>query len=110
MSPCVNERIAAAVARALPQLEALRDELYRHPEIGGEETFASSRLTEVLEENGFQVTREYGGIPHAFRAAASAPVSGPTVALFAEYDALPDLGHACGHNLICTAALGAAWP
>ena len=108
MSPCVNERIAAAVARALPQLEALRDELYRHPEIGGEETFASSRLTEVLEENGFQVTREYGGIPHAFRAAASAPVSGPTVALFAEYDALPDLGHACGHNLICTAALGAA--
>lgn len=108
MNPYVNERIAAAVARALPQLEALRDELYRHPEIGGEETFASSRLTEVLEANGFQVTREYGGIPHVFRAAASAPASGPTVALFAEYDALPDLGHACGHNLICTAALGAA--
>ena len=87
MSPGVKERIAAAAARVLPQLEALRDELYRHPETGGEEAFASSRLTEALEADGFQVTREYGGIPHAFRAAVSAPAPGPTVALFAEYDA-----------------------
>ena len=108
MNQRVKERIAAAVDRALPQLKALRDELYRHPEIGGEEAFASSRLTEVLAENGFQVSWEYGGIPHAFRAAVSAPAPGPTVALFAEYDALPELGHACGHNLICAAALGAA--
>ena len=108
MNQRVNERIAAAVDQALPLLKALRDDLYRHPEIGGEETFAASRLTEVLTANGFQVTRAYGGIPHAFRAARSAREPGPTVALFAEYDALPDLGHACGHNLICTAALGAA--
>ena len=73
MNQRVKERIAATVDRALPQLKALRDELYRHPEIGGEEAFASSRLTEVLAENGFQVSWEYGGIPHAFRAAASAP-------------------------------------
>lgn len=103
----MTSRLAAFVDEVLPLLRTIRDELYRRPEIGGEEAFASARLAGVLEDGGFAVDLPYGGIPYAFRAAASGG-DGPKVALFAEYDALPDLGHACGHNLICTAALDAA--
>ena len=104
----IKVRITDAVMEVLPLLKTIRDDLYHHPEIGGEEEFASHRLTEVLKENGFYVTENFGGIPHAFRASISSSTEGPMIALFAEYDALPELGHACGHNLICTTALGAA--
>lgn len=103
----MTSRLAASVDEVLPLLRTIRDELYQRPEIGGEEAFASARLAGVLKDSGFAVTMPYGGIPFAFRAAASGG-KGPKAALFAEYDALPGLGHACGHNLICTAALGAA--
>jgi amidohydrolase len=62
----------------------------------------------VLEENGFAVERGVGGLPTSFVATLAAQQAGPTVAFLAEYDALPGLGHACGHNLIGTASVGAA--
>lgn len=108
MKEHIKEAILAAAESSLPLLKTIRNELYQHPEIGGEESYASARLIEVLQAHGYAVTKDYGGIPYAFRATASSTKSGPTVALFAEYDALPELGHACGHNLICTAALSAA--
>ncbi|XVQ07327.1 M20 family metallopeptidase [Spirillospora sp. CA-255316] len=79
-------------------------DIHARPELGLTEHYASATLTSLLDEAGFKVTRGVAGIPTAFRADFG---DGPlTLALTAEYDALPGLGHACGHNLI--AALAAA--
>jgi amidohydrolase len=64
-------------------------------------------LSDLLEARGFVVERGVAGLPTAFVAGIQGNDTGPTVAFLAEYDALPGLGHACGHNLIATAALGA---
>ncbi|TFE27222.1 M20 family peptidase [Cohnella luojiensis] len=79
-----------------------------HPELGHEEVQASSLLAGELEKLGFSVDRGTLSLPTAFIAEYRSGTPGPTVALLAEYDALPELGHACGHHLICTMALGAA--
>jgi amidohydrolase len=74
--------------------------------LGYEEVFASGLLTDTLEGLGFIVERGYAGIPTAFRA-RKGNSKGAHVAFLAEYDALPRLGHACGHNIICSSALAA---
>jgi metal-dependent amidase/aminoacylase/carboxypeptidase family protein len=60
-----------------------------------------------LESHGFQVERQLHGIPTAFCATYKGKAGGPRVAVIAEYDALPGVGHGCGHNLISAAAVGA---
>jgi amidohydrolase len=87
--------------------------IHRRPEIKFEEYKASQWLSEAAEAAGFRVEKPIGGLETAFRASYSGSGEGPTVgkptiAFLAEYDALPKLGHACGHNLIGTASLGAA--
>lgn len=82
--------------------------IHANPELGFEEHKASSWLTEALERGGFRVERGVGGLPTAFRAVHPAEKPGPRIAVLAEYDALPELGHACGHNLIAAIAVGAA--
>jgi len=82
--------------------------IHSDPELAFKERHACARLTAVLEEAGFAITREAGGLETAFRADLAGKRPGPTVALLAEYDALPDVGHGCGHNIIATSALGAA--
>ncbi len=92
------------------QAGALRDialYLLAHPELGWAEHLAAARLTEYLEGQGFEVERGVGGFPTAFRATYDSGRPGPAIAFLAEYDALPDVGHGCGHNLIAAAALGA---
>jgi amidohydrolase len=79
-----------------------------HPELGHEEFQASALLAAELEKQQFHVKRGVLGLPTAFIAEYDSGVEGPTIALLAEYDALPELGHACGHHLICTMSLGAA--
>ncbi|NOU98962.1 M20 family metallopeptidase [Paenibacillus planticolens] len=79
-----------------------------NPELGHEEFQACSRLTEELEFHGFQVERGVLDIPTAFIATFDSGKAGPVVGFLAEYDALPDLGHACGHHLICMMSIGAA--
>lgn len=87
------------------RLIALSHRLHAHPEIGWQEEDASAWLAELLDAAGFSVQRPAHGLPTAFVARAG---SGPLhVAICAEYDALPDIGHACGHNIIGTAAAGA---
>ncbi|KAK8777687.1 hypothetical protein V5799_028966 [Amblyomma americanum] len=83
--------------------------LWSHPELALKERKAHHLLTGFLEKWGFKVHRHHH-LETAFRAEAVAPggADGPTVALMAEYDALPDIGHGCGHNLIAEAAMGAA--
>ena len=83
--------------------------LYEHPETKFEEFKAAAWLAGTLEQEGFAVERKIGDLATAFRASfKDSSRESPTVALMAEYDALPKLGHACGHNLIGLASVGAA--
>ena len=79
-----------------------------HPELGHEEKQASALLVAELETLGFRVERGVLGLATAFVAEYRFGKPGPVIGLLAEYDALPEIGHACGHHLICTMALGAA--
>ncbi|MEA1959245.1 MAG: M20 family metallopeptidase [Chloroflexota bacterium] len=88
------------------ELTSLSLRIHQNPEQGFNEVNASSWLCEYMESNGFSVERGICQLPTAFRASYGA--GGPIVALLAEYDALPGLGHGCGHNIIGTAAAGAA--
>ncbi|HUG32609.1 MAG TPA: amidohydrolase [Acidimicrobiia bacterium] len=79
--------------------------MYENPEIQYQEYLASARLASFLGEHGFEVEYPTGGLDTAF--AASVGTAGPRVVICCEYDALPEVGHACGHNIIATAAAGA---
>jgi amidohydrolase len=79
--------------------------MYEHPEVAFEEQETSGRLAAFLAERGFTVEYPAYGLETAFAARAGA--SGPEVVICAELDALPAVGHACGHNLISTCAIGA---
>lgn len=82
--------------------------IHANPELGFAEHKAAAWLSAALEAGGFQVERGVGGLPTAFRAVHPGRNPGPRIAILAEYDALPELGHACGHNLIAAIAVGAA--
>jgi amidohydrolase len=94
----------AAYERVEPQLVELSHRIHAHPEIKWEEERASAWLGEALDGYGFTVESGTCGLPTAFQARAG---SGPLhVVVCAEYDALPGIGHACGHNIIAATALG----
>lgn len=84
------------------------DYLHQNPELGYAEYKACARLTLELEKSGFEVTRGVSSLPTAFKAVVQGKKERPAVGILGEYDALPDLGHACGHNLSGAAAVGAA--
>lgn len=100
--------VREAIDRLQPELVELSHRIHRNPEILFEEHKASQWLSETAGDAGFRVEKPVGGLETAFRASYPGSEAGPTVAFLAEYDALPKLGHACGHNLIGTASLGAA--
>lgn len=83
-------------------------DIHEHPEIGNEEFYASEKLATILEKAGFTVELDVAGHKTAFLARKKAEKPGATVAFLAEYDALPGLGHACGHNIIGTTSVAAA--
>ena len=97
--------VRAAAAAGLETWFALARDLHDHPELSGEERRAAERLTGCLAAAGFVVEPNLGGLPTAF--AAESGHGSPVVGVLAEYDALPDVGHGCGHNLIAAAAVGA---
>lgn len=86
-------------------LSELSLKIHANPELGFQEVRAADWLTGYLEENAFTVERGICDLPTAFR--ASYGQGRPAIAILAEYDALPDIGHACGHNLIAGCAVGA---
>jgi amidohydrolase len=83
-------------------------EIHERPEIGNEEFFASARLIKILEDEGFEVEKAVAGHETSFVARKKSEKDGPSIAFLAEYDALPGLGHACGHNIIGTTSVAAA--
>ncbi len=89
------------------ELLALSRDLYEHPELSLQETRSSSRLQEILRAAGFDVRAGVAGLPTSFVALKRCARPGPRVAFLAEYDALPGIGHACGHNIIAAACMGA---
>jgi amidohydrolase len=102
----LKERVRELVDSDLPRLVALSEALHADPEIAWEEHRAAARLREALADRGFAVTPDYLGFETAFLATTG---SGPVrIGVCAEYDALPGLGHACGHNLIAAIAVGVA--
>lgn len=100
-----KERAADEVRERAELLVEASHEIWAHPEVNFEERFAHDLLTSLLEDAGVEVERHAFGIDTAFIARAG--TEGPTVAVLCEYDALPDIGHGCGHNIIGTAGLGA---
>ncbi|MCD6327223.1 amidohydrolase [bacterium] len=96
----------AALGRNDETLLRISTELFENPELSGAESLASTLLSEVLQERGFDVDIAIPDLPTAFVAKFSiGKGGGPRIGFFCEYDALPELGHACGHNLIAAASL-----
>jgi amidohydrolase len=99
---------------AIKHIDKLQDDLwhlvtklYENPEVAFEEYHASALISDILTKAGFEVEAGTGGIETAFQGIKHGDGGGPTIAFLAEYDALPEIGHACGHNLIAAAAVGA---
>ena len=101
------DKIQTVIGDSEGALQELSRFIYDHPEIGFEEQKASQKLVQILEKHGFKTTFPLAGMDTAFSATISHESQRPHIAILAEYDALPNLGHACGHNLIATAAVGA---
>ena len=102
------EKISKAIEDYYPRYYELSMDIHSNPEHGLEEFHATEVLTEELERLGFKVTCPYCDIPTAFRGDLTEDKSAPAVALLPEYDALPEIGHACGHNLIALSCMAAA--
>ncbi|WP_239256948.1 M20 family metallopeptidase [Listeria ilorinensis] len=91
-----------------PDYVAISHAIHRKPEIGNKEYFASETLCKMLEEADFEIEKAIVGHPTGFIARKESGRPGPKIAFLAEYDALPGLGHACGHNIIGTTSVLAA--
>jgi amidohydrolase len=106
----LEKDILAQIDRDSAELISISRDIHRNPEIAYQERHAAELLTSKLAKRGFEVERSAADIETAFIATTGVAGAGrPTIAILAEYDALRGLGHACGHNLIGTAALAAGW-
>jgi amidohydrolase len=101
-------QVSEAIDRMEQRLRDVGKDIFEHPEVKFEEVRASTLLAGELEKAGFEVEVGVAGMGTAIRAVHPAASDGPTVAILGEYDALPGIGHACGHNLIAAGGLGAA--
>jgi amidohydrolase len=105
----LKARVQKEVDRLTHRLEKISLDMHSHPEIRFEEIHSCALLCKELRAHGFKVQRPVAGMDTAFVAVAPSKKKGarPKIAFLCEYDALPEIGHACGHNLIATASLGA---
>lgn len=101
----IKSRVRQAVSERADVLVDVSHQIHAKPELGFEEYFAHELLTGVLETAGFQVQRTVANLDTAFVASYG---EGPAVAVICEFDALPGIGHGCGHNIIAASGLGAA--
>ena len=103
----ISNDLSQAIQRHWHTAVALSDDLYAHPETAHQEFRSSHKVVELLRQSGYQVEYPYMGYPTAFRGVLKNG-EGPSAAILVEYDALPGLGHACGHNAHCAMAVLAA--
>jgi amidohydrolase len=103
----LKRRACRRIDEAAPTLVDISRRIWANPEVAFEERQASRWLAELLEREGYAVESGVGGLPTAFTATRSGPGQGPAVGVFSEYDALPELGHGCGHNLLAISGVGA---
>jgi amidohydrolase len=104
----MKKTIEQTIDRNAERFKQISAYIGANPELGNEEFLAARKLTDELEFHGFQVERGTLGLETAFIASYDSGKPGPVVAFLSEYDALPELGHACGHHLICMMSIGAA--
>ncbi len=100
--------ITAFIEQRLPEYQALAIDIHEHPEVSNYEVYSSDVLIAQLQKEGFEVTKDVAGHHTGFDARYRSEKAGPTLAFLAEYDALPGIGHACGHNLFGTYSVLAA--
>lgn len=101
------ERVHNAVAQISDEVKNLTLEIHANPELGMQEYMACALQIELLKKHGFEITEKFCSIDTAYKACYKSAKPGPKIAMLAEYDALPNIGHACGHNLIAMVACGA---
>jgi amidohydrolase len=100
----LRARVEGWLEEHAAELVALSQDVHAHPEEGFAEHHCAARVVDVLREMGFQPQQGIGGLDTAVRAEAGH--GGPHIAILAEYDALPGIGHGCGHNIICSSGVG----
>ena len=103
----VQEAIRDQVEKYFDKVRTLADHLTEHPEISGEEKESCAYITDFLKELGYEITAPYAGMPHSFLAVdrEKRDFKGPKAAFICEYDALPEVGHACGHSYSCAISI-----
>ncbi|MBX3190874.1 MAG: amidohydrolase [Labilithrix sp.] len=106
LSSDIEKAIDATIDRERDTLAKLSHDIHANPELRFEEHKAAKWIADLLRARGFEVEHGLAGMSTAVRA-SKGDRKGPRVAILGEYDALPDIGHACGHNLIATSAVGA---
>ncbi|GKW14403.1 M20 family metallopeptidase [Pectobacterium actinidiae] len=104
----LQQRISSSIEQHREEYIAISQDIHAHPETGNNEYYASGLLTDLLKKHHFTVTLNVAGHETAFYAEKDSGKPGPTIAYLAEYDALIDIGHACGHNIIGVTSLAAA--
>lgn len=103
----LKREVCAAVDAMREELVGASHAIHANPELAFEERFAANLLTKTVEAHGLKVERGAYAVETAY-ASEFGPTGGGSLAILSEYDALPGIGHACGHNIIATAGLGAA--
>lgn len=95
----VKEKLSQLFENYKNEFVELNEYLYNNPELGLQEFKACAAHTAILEKYGFNVTKNFAGLETAFQASFKNSTEGPRIAILAEYDALPGIGHGCGHNI-----------
>jgi len=104
----IKEKVVSEVVKLRPKSIEMANYIFDNPELSTKEFKTKDYLIAELKKNDFQIQEGAGGLDTAFRAEFSFDKPGPTVALIAEYDALPNLGHACHHHIIASASVNTA--
>ncbi len=104
----LKEQVKKEIDLLSPELIRIGKFLHKNPELAFKEFKAVEVLTDALRKNGFKIKKGVAGLPTAFIATYPSMVSSPAIAFLAEYDALPEIGHGCGHNLNGASSIGAA--
>lgn len=103
-----KEKVCSSIDRIKDRLIETSKGIFDNPELKFEEIKASRLISDQLQKAGFKVELGVAGLDTAIKAVHPDEKEGPTIAILGEYDALPEIGHGCGHNLIAAASLGAA--